>query len=223
MENEKTSTFSDNCYKHIDIKMLFVDIRNLQTIRGGDIMKKVVFIISSIIVLLLLVLLTKDKLVFLQHSNVEKIKKIDQLVLFEYSYTNYSDGFQTKGFFIDNEGNVKEYNLIGKGYSSEGVWNQGTSKQDVEENYRKATKVIKKIDSNTLYKKYETVKLTKDGDYSNKKSMGADQGSYDYYCYLWDENTNQYRKILLSKAGDWSYYNLDSKAKQLDKWLKSLY
>ncbi len=141
----------------------------------------------------------------------------DQLILFQFEYRNSAWGYQHSGWFIDNKGNVKEYNL-----PTEWRWNNDSnfiSKDSLAFNYAQANTLIGNINLQELEDKKLLITATINGILSSKMCPGADMGSFSFYSYYWDASKKMYQKQLLNLTGDCEQYNTTIEAIELTAWL----
>ncbi len=141
-------------------------------------------------------------------------------VLFQYEYVNYAWGFTHQGWFLDSEGNVKNYSLPEN-------WKNGDDDGYISEdvllwNYNQCDTVLLKVDLNVLAQKQSMIVETLEGALSEIDCMGADMGSYSYYAFYWDQHKDKYKRQLLSTSGDCSQSNISTAAKTLTTYLKSI-
>ncbi|GAB5527154.1 MAG: hypothetical protein Roseis2KO_50260 [Roseivirga sp.] len=142
-------------------------------------------------------------------------------VLFQYEYINWAWGYQHRGWFIDNHGNRRKFDV-----SESGGWkntdNDGyISKEDLTSSLAKATEVSQQIPLSVIVQHEQLIPGTVDGDLSEPENGGADMGAFAYFCYAWDEERQLYKKQLLSVEGDWSQHNTSQEAVALTKWLRT--
>lgn len=144
----------------------------------------------------------------------------EQLVLFQFEYINHAWGYQHNGWLIDNEGNVKEYNL-----PDDWRWNHDSefiSKDSLEFNYYQTTATIKQIEQNELNNQKALILATLNGSITEMVCPMADAGAFALYCYYWDESTNLYQRQLLNLTGDCQQHNTTQAAEILTEWLTNL-
>jgi len=141
-------------------------------------------------------------------------KKIEQKIVFVQQFTNYSDTYINKGYFIDNEGNKVTYDLSSEDkkyadskellpYLEKLQYDKSESKIN-QEDLQKYYDLLYKIDLN--YK-------------LDEKSYGADQGSDSLYGVIYDSN-NSHKMILIDETGDWEKKNTDSNAIKIKEGLR---
>lgn len=142
-------------------------------------------------------------------------------VLFQYEYINWAWGYQHRGWFIDNHGNRRKFDI-----SESGNWkntdNDGyISKEDLAFNFAKATEIAQQIPLLAVVQNEQLIPGTVNGDLSEPESGGADMGAFAYFCYAWNEELQMYKKQLLTVEGDWRQHNTNTDAIALTKWLKT--
>ncbi len=119
---------------------------------------------------------------------------VKQEVLFGYRQIN-NDG-KTEGWFIDNEGNVKSYDL---------------------------NKPLGKIDKSFLSDKYKLIKLVMKGPYSERiGSKGKEGLRKTYFCYYKCFFGLKRREILLKESGDWVQVNNNKNVLEIIVWLEGI-
>jgi len=146
---------------------------------------------------------------------------VAQKILFQKSYMNCAWGCQNNGWFIDNEGNVKAYNINGLG-DWKSVNDGFISAEDLESNYNKAGTPLFTIAKEELNQKIKLIAEAAKGELTKPENRMADAGEMLYCAYQLDAVTGQYKQVLLSKWGDWQQTNLSEAAKELDIWLKGI-
>ena len=96
-------------------------------------------------------------------------------VYFENSYTNFAEGYQHSGIYVDPQGNVYSY-----GYqSADTPWSpkqtDSPSEQEIEEKYSQGRKLIRKIVAQELLEKQGLVQPASTGQFSKRVQQGADR------------------------------------------------
>lgn len=142
-------------------------------------------------------------------------------VLFQYEYINWAWGYQHSGWFIDNHGKRRKFDI-----SESGNWKNTDSdgyisKDDLAFNFAKATEITQQISLSVVVQNEQLISGTVDGDLSEPESGGADMGAFAYFCYAWNEELQMYKKQLLSVEGDWTQHNISQEAIALTHWLKT--
>ncbi len=156
--------------------------------------------------------------------------KINQQVLFHFSYDNYAWGHTYFGWYIDDMGNVwhlketnhwwaEQMNTILS--ESKSLFYDSDSINQFYKTCRDTILAVINLDSLNFY--YQLIDEASNGPYSEPKNVGADIGSIIYGCLYYNKRDNKYKKVILSCSGDWVVNNLDSCAIKIDKWLKRIY
>lgn len=144
---------------------------------------------------------------------------IKQKILFHLAYFNYAWGYQNNGFFIDNEGLIKYYNI-----KSEKDWRKADSgyysKTDLEYNYRAADSITGKVDRVELCHYYNLIESASEQKLSKRVHSAYDAGASTFIAYIWDENREKYKMVFLSMEGDFSRDNLNPNAIAIADWLR---
>ena len=139
------------------------------------------------------------------------------LILFQYEYTNWAWGYSHSGWFIDNQGNVKGYNM-----PDDWKWPDKSGYIAFDSlifNYHQTDTLYFQIDILSLAEKTNLIKGAINGELSDKVYNGADIGKMALYCYYWDRKKNKYKKQLLAVTGDYGQINTTSNAIQLTNYL----
>jgi hypothetical protein len=155
------------------------------------------------------------------------VARIDQLVLFQQSYINYAWGYQNRGWFIDNDGYLKAYQISGNGEIRHNAEESGPdsgyiAQAALEENYARADKVIYQIPKGELVEKFALIARAAEGPYSPRTRTAYDAGAVYFYAYLLDRGRGMYRQALISLSGDFSQFNENPAAQALEEWLVGL-
>ena len=147
--------------------------------------------------------------------------KPNQVAYFEYEYINYAWGYQHAGWIIDNSGKVLGYNLPdawtfpdSAGFISETDLEMNLSQTDTVYNHQ--------ISTLELDQQINLIPGAAKGKLSEKKSIMADAGGWGYWCYIWDNERDKYKKVLLDQKGDLEQTNLSAEAHILVSWLKQV-
>lgn len=141
----------------------------------------------------------------------------DLIVLFQYEYMNWAWGYSHSGWFIDNHGNVKGYNL-----PDHWKWTDSLGYITYDSliyNYNQSDTLYCQIDTTTLYEKSQLIDETINGNLSDLNCHGADIGGMALYCYSWDRIKYKYKRQLLAETGDCEQINTTPEAIQLTDYL----
>ncbi len=142
------------------------------------------------------------------------------VVLFQYDYINYAWGYQHKGFFIDNKGNVLEYN-------NPEDWNFPgddfiLSEKLIAENLASCVLSDIKISEEELQKYISYIKNITSSKVTAIKNVAADAGTSKYTCFQYLENTDNYKGYLIKMEGDFTCENLNFFSKRVVLWMKDI-
>jgi len=140
--------------------------------------------------------------------------KINEKIVFINIYVNHARGYQKRGYYIDNKGNIIKFDL---------------SKEDNKyADMSNLLEYLEKQKNPTIDKTISTYELNKYYNYLNKinpntklieRSRGADMGGNAIYgvTYTSDGKTNF---ILIDEIGDWEHKNPDPYAEKITNWLR---
>ncbi|HSR04339.1 MAG TPA: hypothetical protein VLM88_07135 [Proteiniclasticum sp.] len=140
--------------------------------------------------------------------------KIEQKVIFIQQYINYASGYQNNGYYIDNEGNVIEFDLSEEGeqYADQLEMIGYFEKQE--------NQIIKKtISQNEISKYYEYLYKIDSNAELIKKSVGADMGANSIFGIAYTKE-GTLRIITIDSTGDWEVKNTDKYAQKINDWLR---
>lgn len=140
--------------------------------------------------------------------------KISQKVVFICQHLNWAWGYSNNGYFIDNLGNVKQFDLASK--KGDYLTNDKTFIKYLEN--LGSSNIIKKIASADVYRYYNMLKKVDKNVSVTKESHGADMGQTTFYGVIYNTN-GSYEKIMIYATGDWSETNNDKYALQIKDWL----
>jgi hypothetical protein len=143
-----------------------------------------------------------------------------QLLLFQYQYLNYAWGYTHTGFLIDSEGNVLKYR-------NPQDWNfydkdSTLSATQVSQNILKCTKTGIKIPEEELHKYAGYIKNIASSKVTAVKNVAVDEGSMEYLCFMYSENTNIYRCCVIKTEGNFRCENLNFYSKRVTDWMKEI-
>jgi hypothetical protein len=156
----------------------------------------------------------------------EKNPPTTQLVLFQYSYVNNAWGYQNRGWFVNNHGLAKAYQVRDKNLWQEpsrtGPDSGYISERDLYADYALADKVVFEFSHFILNKMIIRIDSTFAGPFTEPMRGAYDRGLMKYSCYYWDKSKGMYKEVLLSLDGDTKQTNLNPDADTLVGWLKGL-
>lgn len=143
-------------------------------------------------------------------------------VLFESNYVNHAWGYQHNGWFLDNHGKIRKYDMPDRD-----KWNLPDddgfiSKEDLAENFELANTLVREISRSTVRQKADLIAGTLDGELSERSNRGADMGGRGWYCYFWDADKEMYKRQMLAVTGDWHQFNTAPDAQALLQWLQTI-
>ncbi len=142
---------------------------------------------------------------------------IKQKFLFEVTYENYAWGFQLRGIYINNQGQVYQYD------HSHEAWRPSNTElyteEDLLQKFESNKEFVGTVDNQTLLEMYSQIKAASEGTLSEPVQRCVDAGITSYIAYLFDSQSNLYKPILLYQTGDWAQKNLSESAKVLSEWL----
>jgi len=172
--------------------------------------------------MLILISCDKDETIIYEEEDVivineEDIELNNETLLFQMDYVNFAWGFRHYGWYINNEGEMRAY-------SSPVDWKLADESDyfdhdDLLQNYSQADKIIAQIDLDEIKEKSKLIEGTLNGELSEQDCPGADQGSFNLYCYYWDEEKNKYKQQFLSTSGDCNQVNTTKEAQELIEFL----
>lgn len=146
-----------------------------------------------------------------------------QKILFEVHYTNWAWGYQNNGFLIDSLGYVSAFDLSKKTIE----WNSPDStgyisKEKMDQNLSFCDSVITQISSDSLSHYVGKIWEASKGKLSKPEMQMADFGEISYYAYIFDANTNRYKRVTIKQFGDWMINNSSSEAEEIYNWLNRI-
>lgn len=158
---------------------------------------------------------TKDANNFVDHVSCTSIEKH---VLFQSDYINNAWAYTHNGWFINCKGECKSYEL-----SKDSSWNTNDSEyissEKLFQNYQLAESSFHVLDSEALESMYKLAVASENGSLEKILPNMADAGIRKYSSYLYDENNNRYKKVLLHQEGDFNVINHHPNAITLKEWL----
>jgi hypothetical protein len=141
-------------------------------------------------------------------------QSIKQKVVFIQRYINYASGYQNYGYYIDNNGNVIEFDL-----SEEGERYADQLKM-IEYFEKQENQIVKKtISQNEINKYYEYLYKIDSNAELIMKSVGADMGANSIFGIVYTEE-GTLRIITIDSTGDWEVKNTDKYAQKINNWLR---
>ena len=150
----------------------------------------------------------------------EYVLSDNQSILFQFEYANYAWGYQHNGFIIDNEGKVFTYN-------NPEDWNFPDNdliinENEVAENISKCMLSNKKIPKDELQKYSNFIKNIAASKITAMKNVAADAGTSEFICYMYSENTKEYKGYVIKMEGDFTCENLNFYSKKVVAWIRDI-
>jgi hypothetical protein len=126
----------------------------------------------------------------------------------EFEYENHAWSDSHDGYFIDSLGNVIRYDLIPPGvkWDSKSDWKPNASETYTEgeilAKIHHADTVIRRLSVDTLKLLQTWVFDTSEISFPDTGSAGADMGTSKYFKYLYQEDSQKYKRVPLGIHGD---------------------
>lgn len=142
---------------------------------------------------------------------------LSQKIIFDAEYENHAWSDRHEGMYIDNEGNIYEYNLIGLNWDPANLF--FLSEQELLEKFSNR-QLIGTMDVETLYEKYKQIASLSNSDLSEPQDLGCrDFGITCYNAYKFDKQSSVYERTVLLVCGDGFRMNESANAESLARWL----
>lgn len=143
---------------------------------------------------------------------------LKQKIIFDVEYENHAWGDAHYGQYIDNEGNIYEYNLIGQNWGHPSDQYHFTE-QELLKKFNDKQK-IGSIDVETLYQKYKQIESLSNSDLTEWQDTGCrDLGVFVSSAYKFDPQNSIYERIILLGCGDGFRMNSSAIAQSITQWL----
>lgn len=140
-----------------------------------------------------------------------------QGVIFEVEFQNHAWGDQHYGRYIDNQGNIYEYNLGGVFWQPDDYFYY--SEQELLEKFINKQK-IGSVDMDELYQKFKEIDFLSNADLTASQDLGCrDFGVVSYSAYKFNPQTLIYERVVLLVCGDSFRVNSSAPAQTLCQWL----
>jgi len=141
----------------------------------------------------------------------------EQVILFHYDYSSSSQHF---GYFIDSEGNVFTYN-------DPPGWNMPDNdleinQEQLAENTGSAVFSGIKIPEDELSRYAKVIDFIASSKVTGPGKSMTGEGTSQYICYQFDENSQKYRGHLIRSEGNVSRENLNFHSKRVTQWMKEI-
>lgn len=140
-----------------------------------------------------------------------------QGIIFEVEFQNQAWGAQHYGRYIDNQGDIYEYDL------------GGSSWQPADYTYLPEEELLQKfankqkigsIDMDLLYQKFKEIEFLSNADLTVPQDLGCrDFGVVIYSAYKFNTQSLVYERIVLLVCGDSFQMNASTGAQTLSQWL----
>jgi len=147
-------------------------------------------------------------------------------VLFQQNYENYVWSDSHFGFFIDEKGNIRGYNLIqwnptirlvGEEYPP--INNSFYPKADLEFNYYLTDTLYGILNPDTLDLMKNKIFGLLNSTIITDQAVCNDYGQNSFYAYYFDSDNEQYQMIVIEGFGDMCIRNTNSDALEISEWL----
>lgn len=142
----------------------------------------------------------------------------EEHILFQSDYENYAWTYTHRGWYINCKGECKSYEL-----TRDSNWNTTDdfyiSTQNLLQNYNQAKEQFHQVDPDVLQEMYLLAIAADNGTLENVLPNMADAGIQQYSSYLYDEENNLYKKVLLHQEGDMNVINHHPNIITLKEWL----
>ncbi|WP_430974370.1 hypothetical protein [Sunxiuqinia rutila] len=140
----------------------------------------------------------------------------DFTIYFQFDHVNHAWGYQHRGFIIDQQGTLYDYNQ-----PENWIWpeNDLIKIEDFESNLLQATARDTLLNENTLQKMEQLALKARQGRLSEGKSVMADAGAEIYAIYLAKKDSPILTRYLLQQRGDWYQKNTSPASDILTEWL----
>ena len=145
---------------------------------------------------------------------------IVQPVLFEYEYVNHSWVYTHNGWMIDENGDVRGFNLPDNWTfpDADGY----ISKDDLKENLANTDTIFHTVNKDKMLNYFASRNKLLLGEVDTSDTMMADAGMSVMYVYVWNSNKELYKRKLLKSKGDFQLTNNSVKTKETVDWLESV-
>lgn len=150
---------------------------------------------------------------------------LEQQIFFELEYINFAWGAQLNGCYMDGSGNVFCYDYSNLA-PNQSFWQPNDSGlytlEELTQKYQPAKTLLRKVPISKLTEKARLIAGASEGQFSPIHAVGADFGKQSLLCYVYNPDTERYRRILITVRGDFEYDNLSPEAEELRIWLNGL-
>ncbi|HKJ43125.1 MAG TPA: hypothetical protein VKA27_13605 [Sunxiuqinia sp.] len=140
----------------------------------------------------------------------------NQTIYFQFEYQNHAWGPQHRGFIIDQQGNIYDYNKPENWTFPE---KDQISREDFNNNLEQTQVRLTQISGTELQRMLNLVYKAKNGDLTEQKSVMADAGEDTYCIYIGNEGDQKLTKYVLQIRGDFYQKNTSAAADTITNWL----
>lgn len=142
---------------------------------------------------------------------------LNQKIIFDVEYENNAWVYQHYGKYIDNEGNIYEYNLLNQAWQPSDYYY--LTEQEMLKKFNDKQK-IGSIDVDILYEKYKQLESLSNLDLTEWQDTGCrDYGVVVYSAYKFDPQSSIYERIVLLACGDSFRMNSSGNGQSITQWL----
>ncbi len=140
-----------------------------------------------------------------------------QMILFQYDHKSDTQHY---GFILDSEGNIFTYNNpVNWNFPDEDF---KISQEQATENTGKCVFSGKKIPGDELMKYAKTIEYIALSKVTAPRAAGDDEGTTQYICYQFSENSQKYKGHIIRMEGDVTRENLNFHSKRVSSWMRKI-
>ena len=151
------------------------------------------------------------------HGDRDDENRIMEPVVFEYEYINHAWGYRHHGFYIENDGHIRGYNMPKEWKETDST---GTiSASDVKFNISQCDSLYGKVDKEDLLYHFGLLEDAGNGKIRELPITMADAGVGTLYGYYLDPHNNMMQRVFLACNGDVNKENITSAARMITTWL----
>ncbi len=145
---------------------------------------------------------------------------IVQPVLFEFEYINHAWGYKHSGWLIDENGDVKGFNLPEQWIFPD---NDGyISKEDLRKNLLNTDTLYFRVDKDKLLDHFRSRFDLLNARMDTSDIFMADAGMSALSVFIWNSDKQKYKKQIIKTKGDIQLTNSNSKTKGVQNWLEDV-
>jgi hypothetical protein len=142
-----------------------------------------------------------------------------QSMFLESEYVNFAWGYSHYGRFIDTSGLIISYDIGRSGEhwtpNPSGYYTEAELRAKIHHN--DTLRGIVPADTLDLLRALGAASVG--GAFSDTTCPGADMGAFVLSCYIFQEDSSKFRRIVLRVDGDCRYHNTSKSAIELANWL----